>query len=321
MHADRFRFDAIPYLVEDGGRIQHTEGTHDVLRKFGKTIRATSPSSFTIGEMSDEDPRILATYYPDQLDAYFAFGVAFATVDAARTGKATAFINAVSDANRLLPTRRWSPFLTNHDHIRLMTQLGGDAAAARVAAGAMLMLPGMPFIYYGEEIGMLGTKPDETIRNPMQWSAAPNGGFTSGTPWEPLQPDWSTRNVGAQDADSTSLLNHYRRLIHLRNSHSALNSGSLTMLTTGDTTGTVAAWLRRSKHELALIVVNFGDSNALLWLPSLRRVPRTDSSRAELIFSDPTRACRGLRTMGDASYDMMGSVAPRSVCVFRLPLD
>src|SRR3954462_1287145 len=65
MHADGFRFDAIPYLVEEGEELAHTRGTHDVLRRYGNSIRAVSPGSFTVGEMSDEAPQILATYYPD----------------------------------------------------------------------------------------------------------------------------------------------------------------------------------------------------------------------------------------------------------------
>ena len=139
-----------------------------------------------------------------------------------------------------------------------MTVLG-DAAKARVAASAMLMLPGMPFVYYGEEIGMVGPKPDEMIRTPMQWSSArPNGGFTTGNPWEPLQSDWKTKNVAAQDSSRQSLLNHYRKLIQLRNAHPALNRGPLTLLPTDDTTGTIAAWLRSSRDEAFLIVVNFG---------------------------------------------------------------
>ena len=61
-------------------------------------------------------------------------------------------------------------FLTNHDMPRVMSQFGGDAAKARLAAFLMLTAPGTPYIYYGEEIGMLGQKPDELIRTPMQWS-------------------------------------------------------------------------------------------------------------------------------------------------------
>jgi len=141
MHADGFRFDAVPYLVEEGSQLQHTGGTHDVLRQFGNAIRSESPGSFTIGEVSDWSSQTLATYYPDQLDAYFAFEVARATVEAARTGDAASFRNATWEANVTFPTGRWSPFLTNHDQPRVMTVMAGDFGKARVAASAMLMLP------------------------------------------------------------------------------------------------------------------------------------------------------------------------------------
>jgi glycosidase len=256
MRADGFRFDAIPYLVEDGSQLAHTPGTHEVLRRFGDNIRAVSPGSFTIGEVSDESPQTLATYYPDQLDAYFAFGVAFATMRSAVTGDAGPFNRAVRAANATFPEGRWAPFLANHDHERVMTQLG-DQRKARVAAGAMLMLPGMPFVYYGEEIGMVGAKPDETIRTPMQWSAQAAGGFTSGTPWENPQRDWRTKTVAAQTGDPGSLLNHYRRLIHLRNDHPALSTGALVMGTASDPS--VAAFMRRSPTETAIVLANFAD--------------------------------------------------------------
>jgi alpha-amylase len=318
MHADGFRFDAIPYLVEDGKVLQHSRGTHEVLRELGNTVRAEAPESFTIGEMSDESPQTLAKYYPDQLDSYFAFGVAFATVDAARTGKATRFINAVREANTSLPPGRWSPFLTNHDHIRVMTQLGNDFAKARVAAGAMLLLPGMPFVYYGEEIGMLGDKPDETIRNPMQWSQAANGGFTTGKPWEELQSDWRSKNVAQQDADWGSLLNFYRKLIHFRNAHPALSKGDLSLLPTGDTTGTVAAWLRRSKNENFLILVNFGESHPAVYLPRLQRslpgVHDLSIGFSGMVF--PARACEG--TTNSDEWLIVESMPARSICVLQV---
>src|SRR5438552_7470693 len=135
-------------------------------------------------------------------------------MQAAATGDASAFIKAVAEANAKFPAGRWSPFLTNHDQPRVMTVLE-YAAKARVAASAMLMLPGMPFVYYGEEIGMVGPKPDELIRTPMQWSSARNGGFTTGTPRESLQADWKAKNVAAQDSTTRPLLNHYRKLIQL----------------------------------------------------------------------------------------------------------
>jgi alpha-amylase len=260
MGADGLRLDAVPYLVEQGDSLAHTSGTHEVLRELAASLRLTTSGAFTVGEVSETSAPIVARYYPDQLNDYFAFGVAEATIAAARTGNAARFQATVTEANALYPPGRWSPFLTNHDHVRVMTQLGGNVSQARVAATAMLMLPGMPFVYYGEEIGVRGDKPDEQIRTPMQWSAAPGAGFTHGKPWEDPQPDWRTVNVAAQDSDSSSLLSLYRQLIHLRLSHPALSSGDLTVLPANDTS--VAAFMRRSETETAVIVVNFGSGRA-----------------------------------------------------------
>ena len=320
MRADGFRFDAIPYLVEEGSQLQHTRGTHDVLRQFGSAIRSEAPGSFTIGEMSDESPQILATYYPDQLDAYFAFGVGSATMQAARTGDAALFNKAIWDASVTFPAGRWSPFLTNHDQPRVMTVLGGDVAKARIAASAMLMLPGMPFVYYGEEIGMVGAKPDETIRTPMQWSAGANGGFTSATPWEGLQADWMTKNVAAQDHDPASMLNHYRRLIHIRNAHPALSNGALSIGSTSQPA--TAALLRSSAAETVLIALNFGDRTidrlAVTISPSLQG---SSAYRLEPLYADPSDGCTEGVISADGKSVMLGSIAARGLCVFQLRRD
>ena len=209
--------------------------------------------------------------------------------------------------------------LTNHDQPRVMTVLG-DPVKARVAASAMLMLPGMPFVYYGEEIGMVGPKPDELIRTPMQWSSAPNGGFTTGTPWEPLQPDWVTKNVAGQNADSTSLLNHYRRLIQLRNAHPAFTSGSLSMVQTGDTSGTIAAWLRATNKETFLIVVNFGARHETLYTGRLSiNVPEAwGSYRLVRAYNDPPVACRGSLIFDTARMVVISSIAAQSLCVLQI---
>jgi glycosidase len=204
-----------------------------------------------------------------------------------------------------------------------MTVLG-DAAKARVAASAMLMLPGMPFVYYGEEIGMVGPKPDETIRTPMQWSSAPNGGFTAGTPWEPLQPDWRTKNVAAQDSSSQSLLNHYRKLIHLRNANPALSSGTLTLLQTDDTTGTIAAWLRSSGDEAFLIVVNFGPRHGEVLMERLKPmlVHRSLNYRLEPVYADPNNACTGYSfgwsLPGGNATIQIRTVEPQGFCALRI---
>jgi glycosidase len=127
---------------------------------------------------------------------------------------------------------------------------------AKLASFLLLTLPGVPFVYYGEEIGMTGTKPDERIRTPMQWSRGPSGGFTRGTPWEPLQPDSLTTNVEVEDRDPTSLLSLERTLIHLRSANSALADGQLLPLSTSNEA--VAAFLRREGDRVVLVVANLG---------------------------------------------------------------
>jgi glycosidase len=255
MGADGLRMDAVPYLVEDGNVLAHSSGTHEVLRQLDLAVRTASPSAFTIGEVSETNPTIVASYYPNQLDSYFAFGVAAATLNAARTGSAAEFLATVQTAQQTFPAGRWAPFLTNHDQPRVMTQLKGDVAEARVAAIAMLTLPGTPFVYYGEEIGMRGDKPDEQIRTPMQWSAAAGGGFTTGAAWEVPQTDWRTTNVAAQDGDPASLLTLYRQLIHLRADHAALRGADLSVASANDKG--VAAYVRHDSGETALVVLNF----------------------------------------------------------------
>lgn len=140
-----------------------------------------------------------------------------------------------------------------------MSELRGDVNKAKVAASLLLTSPGTPFIYYGEEIGMQGRKPDENIRRPMQWSDADSAGFTTGKPWREPDADYTQVNVAAQTNDPTSLLAHYRALIQLRNAHPALRVGNyLTMQTDADR---LFASLRISEEETVLVLINTGDEN------------------------------------------------------------
>ncbi|GAC1361184.1 MAG: alpha-amylase family glycosyl hydrolase [Herpetosiphon sp.] len=255
MGADGFRMDAIKHLIEAGQVQEDTPETHAWLRQYRTFLQQTKQDAFTVGEIFDASPVTLAPYYPDQLDSYFAFDIGKALLTAAATGQSRQFVGSVRVVDKNLPFQRYAPFLTNHDQDRAMSVLGNDVAKAKIAATALLTIPGLPFVYYGEEIGMLGQKPDEQIRTPMQWSADQHGGFTAGTPWEPLQANWRTANAALEGSDGASLLNTYRRLIHLRTMHPALASGDFLPLKTSN--NAVAAFVRQRGEETLLVVLNF----------------------------------------------------------------
>ena len=259
MGVDGFRLDAIPYLVEDGACLAGCAGTHAFLHEYAAHVRRVAPDAYTVGEVWDNLRGVLP-YYPDQLTAYFAFELSDSLLSAVRTGSATGLLPGFLRLQDTLPAYRWAPFLRNHDQTRTLTVLGGDLGRAKLAATLLLTLPGLPFVYYGEEIGMTGDKPDPRLRTPMQWSPRTGVGFTSGTPWESAQPDSLTTNVEVEDRDPASLLNLYRRLIHLRRQNDALATGTLVALSASSTQ--IAAYLRRSGARAALIVTNLGATPA-----------------------------------------------------------
>jgi alpha-amylase len=259
MGVDGFRLDAVPYLVEEGSCLIGCGGTHAFLHEYAEHVDSVEPGAYTVGEAwGNIDAQL--PYYPDQLTSYFIFEIADSIIAAVRRGSVGGLLSGYLRLQDTLPAYRWSPFLSNHDGTRSMTVLGGDVARAKLAATLLLTLPGLPFVYYGEEIGMTGDKPDPRLRTPMQWSARPGAGFTTGTPWESPQPDSMTVNVAVEDADAGSLLNLYRRLIHLRRADSALAAGRLERLSSGS--DQVAAYLRRAGGHAVLVVANLGATPA-----------------------------------------------------------
>jgi glycosidase len=307
--ADGFRLDAVKHLVEedDGRVVEHVPATHAFLREFAAHVRSTAPEAFTIGEVWDSIGAMML-YYPDQLDAYFAFEASEAIMESVRTGSANTLLRPFLRLQREQPAHRWSPFLRNHDQTRSLTALGGDVARAKVAATLLLTLPGLPFIYYGEEIGMTGDKPDPRLRTPMQWSREPGAGFTDGLVWEPLQPDSLTANVEVQEADPNSLLNLYRRLIHLRAEHPALGIGELVPLAAS--TNAAAAYVRRDGNSAVLVVANFGATPlSSIRLSSDGRVLPAGRYDAQNLLGGPQGA--SLRVRGNGRID--GYVPLRSL--------
>ncbi len=254
---DGFRLDAIKHLFEEAGRVENVPATHDWLEDFYGDYKAISDKTYTVGEVYSAGAFVARTY-EGQTDHIFNFELASGIMNSVNGGSNTGLTSAYAFTLPEMPDGDYATFLTNHDQNRVMSVLRGNTAKAKVAATLLLTAPGTPFVYYGEEIGMTGAKPDEMIRTPMQWSAGTNAGFTTGTSWEPPNSDYAQGvNVAAQVGDPASLLTHYRTLIALRTSHSALRTGNTWIFETMNK-GLFAS-LRVDETEAILVLVNLTD--------------------------------------------------------------
>lgn len=138
-----------------------------------------------------------------------------------------------------------------------MSELSGDQNKARMAAALLLTLPGSPFLYYGEELGMLGRKPDEYIREPFLW-----GGQEQAVETHWIESKYSrTETVepaARQIANPASLLNHYRSLIALRNSNTLLRIGDID--TTEIAAENLVSFLRTHESGMVWVLHNLASS-------------------------------------------------------------
>jgi alpha-amylase len=255
---DGFRLDAARHLIEEGALQENTTSTHDWYKQFRLFYKTINPDAVTVGEVWDDLNAIKAYLQGDELDLAYQFGLAEAFVSSANDGNAGTAIGELKLTYKLLPPLQYAPFLTNHDQDRTLSQLGGDINKAKVTASMLLTAPGVPFLYYGEEVGLLGEKPDEDIRRPMQWSSDQYSGFSTTFPWESLGPDWETNNVVSETDDPTSLLSYYRTLIQIRNEHAALRIGD-TFAVHADNPALYCI-LRASTEEVVLVVINLSDA-------------------------------------------------------------
>jgi alpha-glucosidase len=239
-----------------------------------------------MGEVCTDTPEDCVAYLGDGTDRlHLSFYLDFIR----QRWSASGFRGSVGWLEDHLPAEGWPCYyLDNHDLQRSFTRLGAKGAGearARVAAAMLLTLRGTPIVYYGQETGMAQSRVprqamDDPVgikfwplrvgrdgsRTPMQWSAGPNAGFTTGTPWLPVDRTYVTRNVAAESADPSSLLSWYRRLIHLRRHTRALREGSYRAV--GGAPSAVFAYLREASGERVAVLLNFAARSASVALPA-----------------------------------------------------
>lgn len=315
MGADGLRLDAIHHLIEDWPQFEHTPETFSWLRDFADAMHAVKPGVFLVGEAWG-DPDTIARYIQSGLDSAFAFPLCFAIENGLNQGSAHGIADALAEAWIAMRGTQ-STIIGNHDIDRVMSRLGGNTDKAACAATILLTTPGIPFIYYGEEIGMQGTKPDPDIRTPMQWTADPdNAGFSTATPWKPIHPSVTRINVETQSGDDGSLLSHYRRLIRLRQTQPALSRGGFRLLETGD--DRVLAFLRQTPGQRLLVLINVSGEQARDgWALDARAVDLQDGTHlTELIHAVPVQAPQ---RADDRAWRPLPALEPRAGFVIQLP--
>ena len=229
------------------------------------------PNRVLIGEIYLPTTELMAYYGPNLDGADLPFN--FLLLQAPWTAQAVAGV--ITDYTNALPRGAWPNWvLGNHDKPRVASRVG--AGQARVAAMLLLTLPGTVTLYYGEEIGMrdgtisaaevrdpaekrqpgigMGRDPERT---PMPWDESPLAGFTTGSPWLPLNSDHAIHNVEALQKEDGSILQLYHKLIALRRAHSVFTSSQIhSVIFQGD----LLCYERRSGAVRFRVVLNLGHS-------------------------------------------------------------
>ncbi len=313
---DGYRLDAVPHLIENSAKDWNDQPESRALTGAFTRLIKRYPHRFVVCEATAE-PQVYTR--DDICGSAFAFGLERAVIDAAKGGDGA--IEATAKVARFFAEAplAMATMLSNHDIFagrRAWDQFDGDEARYKLAAATYLLLPGTPFIYYGEEIGQAGVSGlpgDAPLRAPMSWTARADG-FSTGTPFRPVSPNIATHNAQAQAADPGSLLNFYKAMLALRNSQPAIARGSYEApLARGQVLSFQRAW----RGERVLVVINYGRAAVDLELPGLPAKARLRPLLRHAGVPAPAAAAPdALRA--DARGQVSLTVAPLSVQVFRL---
>ncbi len=252
MNIDGFRLDAAMYLYENGSNVLNQPETFQFWTDFNAYCKSLNPNFMTVGEVWTSTSTV--KNYNNKLDNCFDFDLASAMLNTMKSNNTFQLRNTIKYAYDNLQFNKFSTFLTNHDQNRVYDEMNGDINKLKALAAMYLTLPGTPYLYYGEEIGMKGVKPDEKIRTPMQWNANTNAGFSSVNPWQAVNNNFSIYNVQSMETDANSLLNYYKNLIQIRNSFPALSVGTYQNVICSDSA--VFSFIRMQNNQPYLVLTN-----------------------------------------------------------------
>ncbi len=277
MGVDGFRLDAIPYLYEsEDGNGEGEPPTHEFLKVLRRMVDLEFPGRVMLAE-ANQWPREVAAFFGTEEEPEchmaFDFPVMPRIFYSLRSQHAGELVSVLSETTDIPDGAGWGIFLRNHDELtlemvseeyrqamygwyaydprmrvnvgirrRLAPLLDNSRAELELAYALLFSLPGSPFLYYGDEIGMGDNiwLPDrDSSRTPMQWTPDRNAGFSTTDPGKLYLPvvqslvfHYAQINVEAQLAQSRSLLHWVRNVIHVRKAHPTFALGTMRVLET-----------------------------------------------------------------------------------------
>ena len=224
---DGFRLDAAKYMYAEGEYNVELNLLQENLDFWNEIVTGWKESKedlYIVSEVWSSSSSV-APYF-SCFDSNFNFDLADSIVSVVQRERDLSGFGLMKNLERMYENfSKYSDdfndavFLTNHDQDRVMSVLNGDLDRMKLAADIYLLLPGIPYIYYGEELGMMGRKPDEDIRLPFKW------GNEYETSWRMDTYNDDLETVLEQQENEDSLLNHYRQLIDLRTQYESLREG------------------------------------------------------------------------------------------------
>ncbi|CAN5292650.1 maltose alpha-D-glucosyltransferase [soil metagenome] len=274
---DGIRLDAIPYLFEsEEGNGEGEAPTHDYIKRVRAMFDDEYPGRIMVAE-ANQWPREVAAFFGTEEEPEchmaFDFPVMPRIFYSLRSQNAAELTRILSETLDIPEGAGWGVFLRNHDELtlemvseeyrqamygwyaydprmrsnigirrRLAPLLDNSRAELELAHALLFSLPGSPFLYYGDEIGMgdnIWLADRDASRTPMQWTPDRNAGFSSADPGKLYLPvvqslvyNYNLINVESQLAQSRSLLHWVRNVIHVRKAHPTFGLGTLRVLQT-----------------------------------------------------------------------------------------
>lgn len=264
---DGFRLDAVKHIYHNAASNENPTFLRTFYDDMNTRFKATGRTDdiYMVGEVLSEHNEV-APYYAG-LPALFEFSFWYRLEYAINNNMGRYFAKDILSYQPEYAAYRQDYIeatkLSNHDEDRTASMLGRSADKCRLAAAVLLTAQGSPYIYYGEELGMYGTKNngDEYVRGPMLWGDSYTTAYTDKIDQGVAQ---NVASVSQQEDDASSLLSTYRTFAALRNTYPALATGKMSAHPvyndSNEAYNQLAAWYMTEGTQRLLVLHNFGSS-------------------------------------------------------------